>query len=208
MLTVYTAIYGGRDRLKPPLFTHPEVRHLCFTDDPGNKTDGVETVVAPATSGSPALAAKFHKLHPPAENSLWIDGSYQLIGDPRPVFDRVSHVGLGRHGERSCAFSEAAVCARHRLDDRSVIARQMERYRQLGFPSDWGLWEGGLIFRRGGLESVQKWQSLWWSEIRSGSRRDQLSLPYSLWKTGLPVLNLPVRSPELVRFFDHGPARV
>ncbi len=32
----------------------------------------------------------------------------------------------------------------------------------------------------------------WWQEICLGSRRDQLSLNYVLWKTGLPIAEFPL----------------
>ncbi|MCC7422019.1 MAG: DUF616 domain-containing protein [Planctomycetaceae bacterium] len=208
MLTVYTAIFGRRDRLLAPTFRHPEVKHLCFTDDPANVADGVETVHIPSwEEWTPNRQAKWFKLHPPTDDTLWIDGSYRLIGDPRPVFESVDALGLGKHPWRDCTYTEARECRRHRLDDIATIEMQMDAYRSEGFPERWGLWEGGLIFRRMAELSVRQWQTLWWREICAGSRRDQLSLPYSLWRTGVKVTTLTPRMPSLVEFHDHGKAK-
>lgn len=190
MLTIYTAIFGGRDRLHAPQFRAEGLRYLCFTDGPHNVADGVETIVEPPPSPCPIRAARYHKLHPPPGDTLWLDGAYQLLGDPRPLLSQLdSAVAMCPHPQRSCAYAEAAECAVLGLDDPAIIARQIERYHAKGFPENFGLWETGALFRRG--DCPRDWQELWWHEICHNSRRDQISLPWVLWKSRQRVTALP-----------------
>jgi hypothetical protein len=58
----------------------------------------------------------------------------------------------------------------------------MERYISHGYPKGNGLLSSGLLYRRHNDYEVIKVMEDWWSEIKYGSRRDQLSFNYSAWK--------------------------
>lgn len=200
MITIYTAIYGGRDRLHPPLFTHKSIRYLCFTDDPSNTAPSVETVID-RPHKHPARANRWHKTHPLEGTTIYVDGSYQLISDPRPFIESIDGpVGLVKHNRHTCAYQEAIQIAARKKDDPQVILRQMMRYDRWGFPPGFGLWEGGLIYRH--KTAKTDWQDLWWKEIDNGSYRDQISLAYSLWQTRHPFQGLESR-PACLKLHDH-----
>ena len=86
---------------------------------------------------------------------------------------------------------EAAVCRARRLDSARVIDRQMARYRQAGFPAWYGLNHAAVILRRHSA-AMKNFNQQWWQEICPGSRRDQLSFNYVLWKVGLPIAEFPL----------------
>jgi hypothetical protein len=77
---------------------------------------------------------------------------------------------------------EALHCINRKKDCPTVIAEQMARYRQEEMPTDFGMSENNVIFRYHRKAHVRKIMELWWQEIISGSRRDQLSLSFVLWK--------------------------
>lgn len=198
---VYTAIYGGRDPLRPVPATarRDGVRFLCFTDDPSLKADGWEVIYLPGPSDHPPwLAAKVIKilgepLPDETTRSIWLDGSIVFSRDPFRVFHFIPNdLGLFQHNARDCIYHEARECIRRRKDHAVRIERQMERYRDEGHPPRSGLWMGGFLFRRH-TEAVKQFNEAWWEEIQAGSRRDQLSLPYVLKKTGIKFNTLSGR---------------
>lgn len=197
---VYTAIVGRYDVLKP----HPlvrGVRFVAFLDDcQRREVEGWEVRSLLSCSDDPVRCARrykvlAHEVLPEADYSLWVDGSVQI----RDGFDWDAVVGtyleshdlaMYRHYCRSCAYAEAEVCAQLGLDARETIARQVRRYETEGYPRDCGLVETGIIFRRH-TPVVEGVNVAWWREICSGSRRDQLSFNYVLWKLGVGYRELP-----------------
>ena len=64
----------------------------------------------------------------------------------------------------------------------------MSRYRDEGFPRQFGLYETNVVLRKHNEPLVGKVDVDWWREIDSGSRRDQLSLTYVLWKDNADMI--------------------
>ena len=63
---------------------------------------------------------------------------------------------------------------------------QIERYVSEGFPLDYGLLECNVIAADLHSRLGRRIFSNWWDEfLASGSMRDQLALPYVLWKLGI-----------------------
>jgi len=107
------------------------------------------------------------------DRALWLDANYQLLIDPRAI---PGDMAIHRHRDRDCAYEEADVCVRVGKDAATVIADQVRRYRDKGYPDHAGLWETAILFRRNTSE-VRALCEDWWREINAGSRRDQISLP-------------------------------
>ena len=206
-LVVYTAIYGDRDLLWEPSWQADGVELVAFSDQP-RSSDSWQTVTEPGRFSDPCRSAKWYKLHPQqlfprAQASLWIDGSYLLVSDPRPTLDALkTDLGFPVHPWRRCAYKEARVCIKWDKDKRSVIERQVARYRSVGFPENFGLVEANAIFRRH-TEATRRFDTLWWQEIQHGSRRDQISLPFTFWRLGLPYDVLPKRLKGVLDWKGH-----
>jgi hypothetical protein len=62
---------------------------------------------------------------------------------------------------------------------------QLRRYRDAGLPPDPPFTENAIIFRRHGNPALEEAMQLWWSELQSYTQRDQLSLPYVLFRSQL-----------------------
>src|SRR5262249_29419090 len=74
-------------------------------------------------------------------------------------------------------------CRKLRLDDPARIAAHMQRYRDNGYPVQNGLYTTRIIARWHDRMNVRKMCEVWWKEYLKGSRRDQLSFNYSIWKS-------------------------
>jgi hypothetical protein len=63
----------------------------------------------------------------------------------------------------------------------------MQKFRDEGFPHRSGLYFGGwLAFKIG--EPSERFLRLWWNYIETGSRRDQLSMPVAVKRSGVPFI--------------------
>ena len=70
-------------------------------------------------------------------------------------------------------------------DNPYLIQKQMTKYHMLGFPKDKGLITGMVILRRHNEKDCIETMEDWWTEIKYGSKRDQLSFNYCAWKNDL-----------------------
>ena len=76
-------------------------------------------------------------------------------------------------------------------DNPYVIQSQMKRYQQLGFPANLGLAETSVVIRKHNDSECIKLDEDWWTEMKYGSKRDQLSLNFVSWKNNLILDYIP-----------------
>ncbi len=125
-----------------------------------------------------------HRLFPRADWWLWLDWPFRLTVEPEQmVIDGANIVGF-KHRFNGDAYEEHAACARMQKDDLSVMGKQLDRYRSERFPVGFGLIECGVLLRRNTPEVIA-FNEAWWAEVEKGSTRDQLSVGYAAWKTGV-----------------------
>lgn len=139
---------------------------------------------------------RFCKMHPHLffkdyKYSIYIDGQDEIIESIARLIRKIGNVGIGLYGHKYSgdvdAYAEAAwlvLSGRTSGDDRSIIVRQVKRYIQEGFPRNFGSAGGGAIVREHGRSQCIKIMETWWHEVKNESRRDELSLFYSVWKNG------------------------
>ena len=191
-VTVYTAVAGGYDTVRPPRKAIAK-RHVLFTDNAdrvsGWETRPFDTVLADPTRTAKAPKVLSHRYAGEGEWSIWIDGNVELIAPAQSLTAEVERagcaIGLFRHPERYCAFDEALACIKRGKDEVELITAQLARYQREGFPRQFGLAECNVIVRRHNDPKVKLAMEIWWEEIEKGSRRDQLSFNYALWRAGL-----------------------
>ena len=70
-------------------------------------------------------------------------------------------------------------------DKPELIINQMQRYIKDEYPKQNGLITGGVILRKHNEQDCIKTMEDWWTEIKYGSKRDQLSFNYCAWKNKL-----------------------
>jgi hypothetical protein len=187
------------DQIFPPVVRTPGVDHVLFTDRRPRRLGAWEwRPLPPETEGlSPTLVnryAKFfpHRLFPDAEVTIYVDANTLLIGDLGPLIAEFTgseaDIGLFRHGKRADIFEEFAFALEvGRIPPRDVEKgrAQLQRYRDEGLPRDHAFTENAIIFRRHGNPALERAMELWWEELETYTKRDQLSLPYVLHKSGL-----------------------
>ena len=67
-------------------------------------------------------------------------------------------------------------------DDPVVMAKQIKRFKQEGYPENNGLITAPILIRKHFDNEVTKVMEAWWNIVNTESKRDQLSFNYVAWK--------------------------
>jgi prepilin-type processing-associated H-X9-DG protein len=196
---VYTAIFGNYDELSPAPPCHCGMEFICYTDNPDLASPGWRVIVAEATSNDdPALNNRYYKILAHRHlglyaHSLYVDGHVTLRRCPCALFDRYldeALIAVPYHKDRNCIYEEAQYCLLDRKVSPEAMRAQTDAYAAEGFPQRYGLTENGVLLRNHGNPHVAAAMEMWWQEYCNRTRRDQISLPFVLWKTGLQAVEL------------------
>lgn len=211
---LYTCITGNYDRLSNHSFIHPDWDYVCFTDNPSIKNNDnlswqVKQLVFDKLDN--VRNNRWHKMHPHIlfpeyEKSVYIDANINIIS--KELFDDIDiavrdskKMSFGPHLSRKCVYDELDACLKLEKDDPEIMKKQIDLIRNDGFPENYGLFEGNVIYREHHDEDVIKIMNDWWWWVEYYSRRDQLSLTYVLWKNKYqisPLSEIPYRESEKI----------
>jgi len=194
-LVVYTAIFGGKDRVRELKFNNIDA--YLFTEDRQLKSKTFKVIyVKPRFADSPHYSSRYYKILPHRidifknyQYSFWIDGNREFVINPNAVVkslkDEIIMVGRHYRTEKRDCYDEAEQCIRLRKDKPQKIKKQVEFYKNQGLPENFGLWGCPVMLRRHNDLQCIKFCEMWWEEILFRSCRDQISFPYIVWKTGI-----------------------
>lgn len=188
---VYTVIVDDYDLLLEPKKPNDKIDYICFTDNPSTTSDTWKIkYIQDETLSARELNRKIkllpHKIDALSkyEYSVYIDGNVHITGDISELVKRFWEFDFAcpRHFKRNCVYEEARACLEESRGEPSAIKKQMERYQKEGFPKENGLAAASVLFRRHTEPEVQVLLENWWEEFTNGANRDQLSLPYVMWR--------------------------
>lgn len=219
-VVVYKVVMGPYDFVRPRLMADDHVRYVLLSDQTFWVAGGWEQPALPAEiSGlSPKDASRWLKffpqrLFPWADVSIYVDGNIGLSAPlgalARDFYAKGAALGACRHSKRKTIFEEADTWAgseRSSEGDALLLSEQLRRYRQ---DADWSggvLTENSILFRNHRHPDLDYAMDLWWSEYERGLKRDQISLPWVVRQTGLPVeyFDWNVRRAETAEFSYRG----
>lgn len=188
-IAIYTAFTGDYDQLKDPDFIDNNCDYICFTDNPDLESDVWSIKLMDDSLLDDNRKAKQYKVFPNKylpdyDYSLWIDGTFKIIGSIREYIYKYinSPMLLVVHPERDCIFDEAESSIQFPRYSKYLIYKQVDYYRAQGMPKNYGLPSLGVIFRKHNNSKVMNLMNQWWEEIINFSNQDQLSLTYLMWK--------------------------
>ena len=205
-MVVYTVLLADYDALQPALFSD-RVQYVCFSDAPV-EARGWKYVHLDRQLGDAGRDSRYPKIRPDLflpdfQISLYHDANRQLQEDPIAFCEKWLHetnLAFFRHDSVDCLYDAAKLCKKYRLDTDAKFDEQVQRYEAQGLPPHWGLLFGGIILRRHVESDVVEFSELWWAEYCRGSCRDQISLPYALWKTGIRYTVIPGNTYKISSF--------
>jgi hypothetical protein len=193
-IAIYTAIFGDYDTLKPIKKQSIDVDWICFSDKQ-QFLEGWTCIVKTLGTEDPRKAAKWFKVCPsnvsellPYDYLIYIDGSAEILSYDFAAIalKKTNTLGLYAHPERSSIQAEASYCKNMQKYNDIDLVSQMLEYTKV-MPSDDQLWAGGVIVRK---KKTENFDDIWWQE-NCKSLKDQISLPYALYKANIDPSTMP-----------------
>lgn len=191
---VYTAITGNYDTVK----TFPKAEgweYVLFTDDK-NLTSDFWQVRHVTKSDNPVkqqrdIKIRSHHYLPEYDLTVYLDTTHTLTKDLNTFVEAFYKGGmlLGKHPTRACVYQEAKQIISLGKATKQEVGRQMNDYYKERFRTG-VLYETGFMVRD---RSVDRLMDHWAAQVKEYTHRDQLSLPYSVKKTGIVPYVQPSR---------------
>lgn len=196
---IYTAIVEGYDDLPQVEKIEPDIDYICFSDDDITPSGPWQIRKFVRVFADPQREARRVKLLPHlflAEytHSLWLDATVKIVDCTASFIRETTQSGpiaCIRHLERDCLYEEADVVLGFGVDNPGVVRRQLAKYAALGVPPHGGLHMTTIMFREHHHPLCKRFSHLWWAELSSQSKRDQLSFDFVRWLLDCSVNNLP-----------------
>jgi len=176
-----------------------DISYVLVTDDPGMQVPGWCTrAVERDRFESDRAANRYykmlpHKAFPGFDYSLYVDGNIRLLAGLKPLFKEFiaskACLGLFPHPLRNSVKEEVEACLKSgKVIDKDNLLKELAHFRQEGFPDDVGLIEATVMLKNHQHPSLNQAMETWWNLFEQFETRDQFSLPYVLWKTGVPYM--------------------
>lgn len=197
-LAVYTAIFGNYDKLIDPIGHFPNCDFICFTDQVNLESNKWQIRLVNQLDYPPNLMNRKYKLFPNLflseyQYSLYLDANIRVKKDLYPFINLFTNADmlLPRHSLRCSILEEVVFLLKMNRVDKSKALNQLSTYFGEGFLDNVGLFENNIILRKHHSEIVKEAMNLWWEQLLSYTQRDQLSLPYCIWKLKVSVGVIP-----------------
>lgn len=208
-ICVYTVLLGGYDvLLEQPVAVDSGADFVCFSDDRDVRSDTWRIEhVEPVLPQDLHRSSRVYKIlgHPLLDDydvTICVDASVLLRARPEQIVEEFltddADMALAAHSFRDTVLDEFDEVVRLNYDDRSRVYEQLTDYA-IHHPDALTaktLW-GGLLVRRRSTEVAAAMRT-WFDQVLRYSRRDQLSLPYALHRSGIRY-----RVVELDNFTSH-----
>lgn len=202
-IVVYTCVTGNYDKVLEPLYHNDNVDYIIYTNCQNIELKTWKRLEIPDNIkqlNNNVLINRYIKMHPREffENeydyAIYIDGNIQTISDISDFICKTkSETGLAlhRHYVRDCIYWEEKACELYKKGDIKKLRDQVNKYKKEGMPENYGLLECNVIVSNLKSDIAEKILDNWWEEfVESKSMRDQISLPYVLWKMNYKMADI------------------
>lgn len=176
---IFTVLLGDYDYLLPaPPYTDWDCILITDSDRPSYRG---WTVIKVETDDPKKDSRRYkwlsHVFLPDYELVCYIDANMPLYRTPpeKPTWFK--------HPRRTSVFEEAKRIIELEKDNSEVVNKQIELYKEQGFPDEQGLYQNGYFVRQQN-EAINRLHEVTYEVIKKFSYRDQIALPYAIWLTG------------------------
>lgn len=199
-IIIYTAIIGGYDKLPPIVNDDNLIEYYCFSDELIITETKWNCVKVPNFFEDKKQTVNYLKSSPHLLFNwdcivVWIDANVEEINiSSEKIYSLLGGeaIAMTKHPFRSDIYSEAAIVAEMGLDNRNKTFSWVKKMHSIGMPPNKNLNEGWFIIRDLRNPKTHLICKTWWIYIINESRRDQLSLSFSLWNHGLDFKVIPL----------------
>lgn len=179
---IFTVNIGNYDWPPIPPAGNYDWDKILFTDDDREQSFGWDRViVVGGNKERPDLESRKYKwlshiFLDKYDLVCYFDGNIQILRDlPNKPFRVV-------HPKRRNVVQEALACAeyKHRWTEES-INKQIRHFKEEGFPDNLGLFLNGFFIREHSKKENELCEEVW-KILNEYTSRDQIALPYAMWK--------------------------
>ena len=219
-IAVYSCIIGPYDKIIEPIYKEKEIDYLMYTDQEipaGSTWEKVDIEKLDEIKGlSPVQANRKIKILQTErlcnyDYTVYVDGNIEIVSGVSPIIANMGNSGFGTHFHRSrdCIYDEVVAVKHWKRVDGKDMDQQLAEYTEEGFPKHYGLYENSILIRNNKDQSAMDLMKTWWDEYSKNPTRDQLSLPYVIWKTKFPKEDIYIlgndveRNPRFNRVNQH-----
>ena len=191
-IVVYTAIFNNYDWLKEPVIKPEDIDFICYTDSNAIKSKNWKVVKMDLNGKNPSLLNREIKLLYPYtelkdyDYSLYVDGSMMIKGDVgefiRKYIELEPVLMNFRHPNKDCLYTEVDYCIERGRGNAEKLREQKKKYEEDGMPQHFGLSDNKILLRNNHSEEGKKMMDEWFYHVVNYSGRDQVCLPYILYK--------------------------
>ena len=191
---IYTVVAGDKYQTSEPIvIPSNDWKLICFTNNKDKPESNGWKVIYKENKVRFANTtwSRYPKIYPYDfftkgwDVLVYIDSRMQINVD---IDKLVKHflgtkydIAVMKHNRRICAYDEANYLIEKDIGNPIIIQGQMAKYLARGLPKDYGLYAPGIMLRKN-TPFVRELMKEWWGEVLLGSYRDQISLPYVIWR--------------------------
>lgn len=200
-IAIYTAILGVYDKVLEPYCIPDNCDYYIFTDQQIPQNSIWRKMEWPSILNGMSNMEKnrYLKMHPHAlfddyKYSIYVDGNVQIVTDLTEYINCLGDNGIGihAHNTRSCIYDELIAV----VETNRMSRAEGERYRlyiqEKGMPQNYGLMQCSVIVREHGKTSCINIMEDWWNMYMKYGKRDQLYLPFVLFRYNISVEEITV----------------
>lgn len=210
-VAVYTVVFGKYDEILEPYCAPDNIDYYIITDlnidlshSKWKKVD-ISSFADVIKSLTNIEKNRYFKMNPSLvfsdyRYSVYIDGNILVVSDFTEFINKIGapDIATHMHNSRDCVYEESKAVVAAGKEKKEIIAIQMNAYKNAGMPEKNGLLECNVIARRH-TEQCNKLMQQWWAEFLKYSRRDQISLPYILFKNKINVSDVATLGPNVLQ---------
>ena len=196
-IAIYTCITGDYDNVVEPMYCNENIDYILFTNNKKIKSNNWKIIyVDNKNKLDNVMLNRYIKMHPfeyleGYDYSIYIDGNIKIYVDISCYVEKINNkygLALSMHSSRNKLSDEVKACEMLKKGNIEELEKEINFFIKDGMPDDYGLLEAPIIATN--LKSKVAYEILneWWDCFSSSKAyRDQIFLPYILWKRNIKI---------------------
>lgn len=203
-IAVFTCITSGYDKLSAPQLVEDNCDYFFITDLPDDEKVeneefytrlNISEIIPIGSEYTPKGKNRYCKSHgydifKEYKYSIYVDGNIMIVGKISELINKIGNFGVAFHrlSYADDVFAHAmSLAIRKRIRKEDAIV-EMKKIANEGFPFGYGVPECGVIVCDNTNIVARRILNSWFVRYNQGqAKRDQLYLPYILWKMHISV---------------------
>lgn len=210
-IAVYTCITGDYDEIPHIYLKEDSCDYYLITNNPKITSDEWKVLYIEEEKFKEynnSMLNRYFKLHPTYyfkdyDYAFYLDGNINIISTLSDLISKMDlNVGLSmhQHKDRNCVYEEVKACKILKKGNYEKLEQLVQFYEKKGFPKNYGMLECSIIFihlkNKLSLAILEEWWELF---VKSECGRDQMILPYILFKRNIDIEKVAVLGNNLYK---------